>query len=332
MTTPTFSSDPVLDDVKSSLNVVQEFVTATLNERLSELKELANSDTVDLPTLKAKAKELADLVQAQTLARESVENLEQGKNLEQRVLTVAADDTVPLSQVQDSATKWATDAARYLDQARQDVTQAAKLVSKQPGFFSNLAKFFKKSPSDSTTPEQSFWDRVSIATFGLAVLSSRVTKLPGALMEQLEQHIDRRVVAVSEVVNHWKHRATSEYQGMKNELTEVVRSGVNKADTAAQKVVDGAQDLWDRSHAAGSAVNSVLLDSVDGAVGRIETFVGNARTKIANWSASVYEALQEQKQSLGSHYNNNIEERRRNRQATPPPLPEGLEPQAPKAP
>lgn len=332
MTTPTFSSDPVLDDVKSSLTVVQEFVTATLNERLSEFKDLANSDTVDLPTLKAKAKELADLVTAQTLARNSVENLEQGKNLEQRVLTVASDDTVPLPEVQDRATQWASEAAQYLYQAKEDVTQAATLVSKQPGFFSSLAKFFKRSPSDSTTPEQSFWDRVSVATFGLAVLSSRVTKLPGALMEQLENHIDRRVVAVSEVVNHWKHRATSEYQGMKNELTQVVRDGLNKVDTATQKVVDGAQDLWDRSHAAGSAVNSVVLDSVDGVVGRIEQFVGTARTKIANWSASVYEALQQQKQSFGTHYNNNIEERRKNRQATPPPLPEGLEPQAPKAP
>lgn len=331
MTTPTFSSDPVLDDVKSSLNVVQDFVTATLNERLNELKELADSDTVDLDTLKAKAKELADLVEAQTLARNSIEKLEQGKNLEQKILAVASDETVPLSEVQDRATKWSADAARYLYQAKNDVTQAATLVSKQPGFLSNLVKFFKKSPSDRTSPEQSFWDRVSVATFGLAVLSTRVTKLPGVLMEQLEQHIDRRVVAVSEVVNHWKQRATSEYQGLKNELTETVRGGLNTADTAKQKVVDGAQDLWDRSHAAGSAVNSVLLDSLDGVVGRMEHFVENARTKIASWSASAYEVLQEQKQSLGTHYNNNIEERRKNRQVTPPPLPT-IEAQTPKTP
>lgn len=330
MSTPTFSSDPVLDDVKSSLNVVQDFVIATLNDRLNEFKELANSDTVDLDTLKAKAKELTDLVTAQSLTRESVENLEQGKNLEQRVLTVASDDTIPLSEVQDRATKWAMDAAEHFTQAKNNVTQAAKMVSKQPGFLSNLAKFFKKSPSDRGTFEQSFWDRVSVATFGLAVLSTRVTKLPGALMEQLEQHIDRRVVAVSEVVNHWKQRATSEYQGVKNELTEVVRGGLNSADTATQKVVDGAQDLWDRSHAAGSAVNSVLLDSLDGVVGRIEHFIENSRTKISSWSASAYEALQEQKQAFGIHYNNNIQERRQSRQ--PPPLPETIETPTPKTP
>ena len=333
MTTPTFSSDPVLDDVKGNLKVAQDFITTVLTDQLKELKELTNSETVDVATLKSKTVALMELVEAQNLARTSVEQLERGRSLEEQVLTVASDETVPLPEVKNRADKWAVDAAKHFDQARSNVTQAAKLVSKQPGFLSAVTKFFKKSEHDTSNPIKTFLDRISVATFGLAVLSTRVTKLPGALMEHLEQHIDRRVVAVGEVVGHWKQRAASDYQQMKQDLEDVVDLGLTKAQSTTASVAEGARDVWDRSVAAGNAVEAVLQDTVlDPAIRGIENFVAGARAKIAGWSASAYEVLQQQKSSLKEHYNSNIQERRDRRTATPPPLPERIEPQLPKLP
>lgn len=333
MTTPTFSSDPVLDDVKGNLKIAQDFITKVLTEQLNELKELTTSETVDVVTLKSKTKALVELVEAQSLARSSVEQLDRGRILEEQVLTVASDETVPLAEVKNRVDKWSADAAEHFEQARSNVTQATKLVSKQPGFLSAVTNFFKKSGNDTSNPIKTFLDRISVATFGLAVLSTRVTKLPKVLMEHLEQHIDRRVVAVGEVVGHWKQRAAADYQQMKQDLEDVVDLGLSKAHNTKASVVEGAQDVWDKGAAAGKAVETVLEEIVlDPAIRGIENFVAGAREKIAGWSASAYDVLQQQKSSLKDHYNSNIQERRERRTATPPPLPERIEPQLPKSP
>lgn len=332
---PSFSGDFVADDVDNNLNIVQEFITTQLNEKLKKFKELAESDNADIIALKESAKELADWVQAQILTRDSATHLQQGRNMEARVLQTASNETLPLAEIKTQADEFAKAAADYFDNAKSNVEEAARLVSKQPGFLTAVSNFFKKSPSDSSTPEQTFWDRVSVATFGLAVLSTRVSKLPGVLMEQLEQKIDQRVVAVTEVVNHWKQRAASEYHTLKSELSEVVAGVAGKAQETKETVSENVQGAWDKTVAVHNAASKVLEDNVEKVLNRfsgqaVQQFIDGAREKISSWSASVFEVAQQQRTSFKSHYQSSLEQRSAGR--APPPLPERVEPQMPKTP
>lgn len=332
---PSFSGDFVADDVDSNLTVVQDFITKQLNEKLEQLKKLAEADDADISAIKASTKELAELVRAQQLAIESVNQLQQGRTMEARVLQTASNDTLPLSEIKNRADEFAKAAEQHFFGAKNNVEEAARLVSKQPGFFAGVSSFFKKSPSDSSNPVQTFWDRVSVATFGLAVLSTRVSKLPGVLMEQLEQQIDRRVVAVTEVVNHWKQRATSEYHTLKSELLQVVEGATVKAQGTKEAVGQNVQNAWDKTVSVHNAATQVLEENVDKVLSNfsgqaIQQFIDGARDKINSWSASVFEVAQQQRSSFKSHYQSSLEQRSAGR--NPPPLPERVEPQMPKTP
>lgn len=334
---PSFSGDFVADDVDSSLNVVQDFITQTLAEKLKVFKELADSDTVDAATLKNSAKELAGMVEAFTLARDSITQAQKGRNMEARVLQTASDESLSLPDIKNNSDLFAEQAAAYFDSAKSKIENAAQLVSKQPGFFAAVTQFFKKSPEDQSSPVQSFWDKVSVATFGLAVLSSRVTKLPKVIMEQLEQKIDQRVVAVTEVVNHWKQRAASEYYGLKSELGTVVHDATSQVGSFKEHIGQNVQQTWDKTVSIHNAATQVLEENVDKVLNNfsgasIQSFIDKARDKINSWSAGVYEVAQQQKASFRSHYESSLQQRSTRTGPTPPPLPERVEPHMPKTP
>lgn len=329
VTPPTFSGDTVVDDVTSDLNFVRDFVRNQLNDKLADVENYLKGPDLDLAALKQKTSELVTLLKASQHADNSLEEMRKGQESEKQILQAAADPTVPVEQFKSHADKWAADAAACFAQSRNNATQAAQIVSAQPGFLASLTTYLKKISNTNllkSNPFTEFTNKISSITFGLTVLSSRVTHLPRVLMEQLEQNIDRRVIAVSEVVNHWKSRALGEYQTLRQDLRQVVDSAAAKVEDTTSRVSDTVQTNVDKVIAAEQAFTTLIQTNVEHVLANhVEPFIRGLKDRIKGWSASVYDLMHEQKTSFGQLYSEKLDQRR----PQPPPLPERIEPKMP---
>lgn len=300
-TSPTFARDTVAEDVERNLSIVSEFTETSLTQALKESEQIFQDPNADLEQVRQASQRLVDMIEASRSATRSLNSFKDGKKVEEKILTQAADSSRPLPS-RTEMENWVAQACDYFYNSQQQVERTAKIISRDKGFPRWCANFFKKPDNDtaSFSPVGAFWDKVSSAVFGLNVLTSRVVNLPRVLMERLENAIDARVVAVGDVVDQWRHRAQAEYSDLKQGLKNTVAT-----------LNDEIGDKWDHVASAGVALGKVGEDFVQThMVDKYQSFIEKAKGAIQRWSASAYDLLNEQAGNFGKHYAEGLQQRR----------------------
>lgn len=312
-TPPTFSADTVADDITNNVSSIHEIMEQSLTQVLEQSKQLFATPNAQPEQIKEAALRLAQLVEASQLASQSLKNIQAGIQLENKIIEQAADESLPIPEWKTKADMWVADSVQYFDKGKQQLERSAQLFSQDKGFFGFVDKFLQHKDPSSPVPAQAFWDKVNVATFGIAVIASRVQNLPRVLGERLDQAIDKRVVAVSEVLEQWKHRSAAEYRELKVNLKEVTE-GI-KDDFSAMK--SATVNAAEKTLVAGQVVSEMSDEFIaTKLVDPVRNFIANAKARIQSWSASAYDLLNEQRSTFNTRYNTKLQERQ-NKDAAP---------------